>query len=118
MRGKKLRHLELIEAQLRRLRVGCKHLYTDLLEALAVLGQQRDLRIDQRRNSVDLFLAANGQDRVQITRIINARHKVMRVRDIQSRCQLGQVSGNDPVAVIHGLAKVLEQLNAPSGAAE
>ena len=90
----------------------------DLLEALAVLGQQRNLLIDQRRDSVDLFLTANGQDRVQITRIINARHKVMRVRDIQSRCQLGQVSGNDPVAVIHGLAKVLEQLNAPSGAAE
>ena len=113
MRGKKLRHPELIEAQLRRLRIGCKHLYTDLLEALAVLSQQRDLRIDQRRDSVDLFLAANGQDLFDILSSAYLKQPALR-RNLPEIVGIAQ-GREEAVALVQ---QILEETLQETGAAD
>ena len=118
MRSEVLIHFELIKAQLRRFRVWSQHLYPDFFKPRTVLCKQFDLRVDQRCDRVDIFPAANVEDRIKIIGRVNTRDKIMRVCHIQGRGQSGQVCGDDPVVFVHGLPEVLQQLHAPSGAAK
>ena len=111
-------HLEFIKAKLCCLRIRSQHFNADFFKTSAVLRKQFDLRINQCCNRIDFFFAANVQNRIKIVRVIDPGNKIMLVCHIQGWCQIGQVSGNNSVILVHRLSEILQQFNAPSGTAK